>query len=392
MTRLTKTASLFALAAAALAAAPAAAQSVLASSGLGYPLPPLDARAVGLGGLWTGLPGAQLSLVNPASIGGIIAPAFAVTYQPDFYRAEGDQVDADGTTSRFPAIQAAFPFRGVSLMVGYGSYLDQHWQARFTDSIDIGGTRRERVDRFVSDGAVARFRVGAAYRFGERLSLGAAADLLTGGAQDTVARAIAGLQEFRSATTYRYNGVGFAAGAQWTPSGALNLGAAVSGGGRLVGDIEDDSVEVRREYATPLTVDAGASARVTQNTLLALSGRWAGWSAADGDLAASGGARDAFSGAGGVEYEGLRFAGRVIPLRLGARYAQLPFRWEGAAGGDNDFPTERAVTAGLGTRFTSAGGIALVDVAGERGWRGGDAAGFDESFWRISLTLSLLAR
>jgi hypothetical protein len=38
------------------------------------------------------------------------------------------------------------------------------------------------------------------------------------------------------------------------------------------------------------------------------------------------------------------------------------------------------------------GGAASVDLSGERGWRGGDSAGIDESFWRVSLSLSLLGR
>ncbi|HEX5726744.1 MAG TPA: hypothetical protein VFX98_14810 [Longimicrobiaceae bacterium] len=378
--------------AAALAApaAPAAAQSVLASSGLGYPLSPLDARARGLGGVSVGLGGPSLSLVNPAAAGWLPAPTFSVTYQPDFYASQADEVDTDGMTSRFPVIQAAFPIRRAALFLGYGSYLDQHWQVEQRDSIDIGGQRRSLVDRFASDGGIARFRAGAAYRVSGRLALGVAADLFTGAAQDTSIRAIEGFAPFISTASYRFTGVGFSAGAHWNPTDAVSLGAVVSGGGELTGELVEDSVEMRRSYASPLAAEAGASARVTQNTVVALSGRWAGWSAADEDLVLSGGARDVVSASAGVEYEGMALAGRTLPLRLGARYTQLPFRWEGRFGTDNEFPDETAVTAGVGARL--AGGAALLDLGAERGWRGGSAAGFDESYWRLSLTLTLLAR
>lgn len=73
-------------------------------------------------------------------------------------------------------------------------------------------------------------------------------------------------------------------------------------------------------------------------------------------------------------------------MRVGGRYAELPFRWSA----DVEFPDERAVTGGIGMLFS--GGAAALELGGERGWRGGSAAGLDESFWRMSLSLSLLGR
>jgi hypothetical protein len=103
-------------------------------------------------------------------------------------------------------------------------------------------------------------------------------------------------------------------------------------------------------------------------------------------LAASGGARDVMGAAGGVEYTGLRIFAKEVPLRLGGRYSQLPFRWTGSA----EFPNERAVTAGLGYRL--GGRAAMFDAAAERGWRGGETAGIDEPYWRLSFSLPVLGR
>ena len=67
--------------------------------------------------------------------------------------------------------------------------------------------------------------------------------------------------------------------------------------------------------------------------------------------------------------------------------ARLPFRWDGA---DSAFPDERALTAGIGARLGR--GAAMLDAAVERGTRGGDAAGFEEPFWRGSVSVTLFAR
>jgi hypothetical protein len=386
-----------ALAAASLAA-PLAAQSALASRGLGYPIEPLDARARGMGGVTTGLAEPGFSMINPAAAVGIPAPGFVVTFQPDEYDFTSGGVGTSGTTARFPLLQAAFPVRGRFVgSIGYGAYLDQNWQVQQTDSLDLAGGRAEVTDRFVSNGALARFRVGAGYRATDRLAVGVAADLVTGAVRDSSSRFLG--ETFVSATsgvTYRYSGIGLAAGARWNATDALTVAAAVSGGGEITAeaadDNEDDDLEVpaqEKSYPRPLEVDAGASARIAQTAVVALSARWVGWSGADDELSGSGGARDALSASLGVEYDGFNLFGRPVPLRLGGRYTQLPFRWEGVDSG-NEFPEERALSAGAGLRL--AGGLARLDAAAERGWRGGDAAGFEEPFWRFSFSLSVLGR
>lgn len=383
-----------AVAALALAAAPAAAQSGLSARGLGYPLEGLDARARGLGGLTTGLPDPHLSLVNPAAVVGIPAAGLSVTFQGDEISSVSAGRDEDFSTSRFPAIQLAFPI-GSRLVgtLGYAAVLDQNWTASRVDSLVLAGERRQVEDFFLSEGGAARLRIGAGYRLLPRVDVGAALDVFTGAARDSSLRIIEGLpQQALQGTDYTWEGLGFSAGARWRGN-ALSVSAAVSAGGTLTAEPADSGV-VGESYSLPVTFDAGASARITQRTLAALSVRYAQWSSANEELTEGGqagagygaGSQDVLQVAGGLEYEGIRFLGRPLPVRLGGRYAQLPFRWSA----DSEFADERAVTAGMGILF--GGGAAAIELGGERGIRGGDAAGLEESFWRVSLSLSLLGR
>lgn len=372
----------------ALAAAPAAAQSVFASRGLGYPLEALDARSRALGGVTTGLAEPTPSLVNPASVAGLQAYAFVVALQPDRFDATiGGSQESKGSTVRFPMLTAALPVTSkLTLQVGYGAYLDQNWQVVQSDSIDLSTGRVGVEDRFASAGGVSRFQAGAGYQLTDRLALGVSVDAFTGAAHDTAVRTISGFLPATSEVTYRYSGLGLGLGARYQPTDRTSVSAAVHGGGRI--RAESDSVSAQaKEYTNPLAVDAGASARLGSTMTVVASGRWAGWSSVDDELAAgSGGARDAMGVSAGLEYVGFSFFRKPLPLRLGGRYAQLPFRWQGAA----EFPNERAVTGGLGLSFS--GGAALIDASAERGWRGGASAGVDEPYWRFSFSLRILGR
>jgi hypothetical protein len=370
-----------------LAAAPAAAQSVFASRGLGYPLEALDARSRALGGVTTGLAEPTPSLVNPASVAGLQAYAFVVALQPDRFDATIGPLETKGSTVRFPLLTAALPVTSrLTLQVGYGAYLDQHWQVVQNDSIDLSTGRVGVEDRFASAGGVARFQGGAGYMLSDRLAIGASVDVFTGAAHDTAVRTITGFLPATSEVTYTYSGLGGGLGVRFQPTDRTSLSAAVHGGGRIRAESDSAGAETK-EYTNPLSVDAGASARLGSAMTVVASGRWAGWSAVDEELAAeSGGARDAMGASAGVEYVGLSFFRKPLPVRLGARYAQLPFRWQGAA----EFPNERAVTGGLGLSFS--GGAALIDASAERGWRGGASAGVDEPYWRFSFSLRILGR
>jgi hypothetical protein len=367
------------------AAAPLPAQSILATRGLGYPMEALDGRARGMGGLTAGA-GGFFSMSNPAASAGIPAPAVSVTFQSDWYQSTAEGVEVDGTAPRFPLIAVAFPVtRRLSGSIGYGAFLDQNWAAIVEDSLDLVTGRVPVQDRLSSEGGAARLRAGAAYLLTPRLAVGLSGEVYTGVVRDTLVRTVGTLLPVFFSSTFRYSGVSASGGVRWSPDEALGLSASITAGGTLKVEDEDSVAVVSRDYSLPVTVDAGAVTRIASQLELAASVRWAGWSSANEALAARGGSRDALTVAGGVEYDGLTLLNTPIPLRLGARLNQLPFRWD-----DGEFADERAVTGGLGFRLGR--GTAQVDLGVERGWRGGDAAAFEEPYWRGAVTFSILGR
>ncbi len=371
---------------------PAHAQSLLAGRGLGVVAEPLDARARGLGGVGLGLPEPTLSLINPASVAGLLAPTLHVTYQPDFLSSVVGDETVRVTTARFPLLHVALPLgqRGV-LSAGYGSLLDQNWAVQRDTTLVIGADTVAVLDRFASRGGVATLRLGGAYALNERLAVGVVLDVHTGSVRDSIARefGIIGVVPARFEGLWTYSGLSYSAGARWNPTEALALGVAATLGGTLRAE-PADTLQPTSRYSLPATVAVGASGRVTPTTLLAVSGRWSGWGAADDALTEVGGARDTWSLGGGVEWDAITVGQQVFPVRVGGRFATLPFAWgvddqQGAAWVD-----ERGLTAGAGVRL--AGGAGQVDLALERGARGGEGAGLSESFWRIAVSLTVLGR
>src|SRR5690606_12385961 len=104
------------------------------------------------------------------------------------------------------------------------------------------------------------------------------------------------------------------------------VAASLSYGGTLDAEPQDDQGEAR-SYDLPFLVRAGASGRIGQNTLLAVSGSWNGWSSLNEALGDVGGARDSWSAHAGFEWDGASIRNRPIPFRIGARTGALPFRW-----------------------------------------------------------------
>lgn len=368
------------------ATAPLAGQSLLADRGLGLVVQPQGARSTGLGGTSLGLPGAEISWTNPAGAVGLPAAGLLVSFQYDDFEGSLDGRATDGSTARFPLLLAAFPFgERWALSAGFGGFLDQNAALEREDTLFLGSDTLAVRDRLASEGGVSRLRLGGAYRLLPQLSVGAGLDLFTGGVRRAAGRIFPGEAGPRCCfVDYRYSGTGLLGSVDWNPSAALSLSVSATTGGSL--EAEGDSVTPTVDYDLPVQLAGGASARVSANTLLAGGAEWAGWSALDGRLVSVGGGRDSWAAHGGIEYDGVQLAGRPLPLRLGGRFRQLPFRTDAGA----EWVDERAITGGVGVVL--GGGATSTDFAVERGWRGGAAAGVDERFWRLVLSVTVLGQ
>lgn len=368
----------------------ASAQSALVTQGLGLPVEPMDARARGLGGVGIGLSDGDLSWASPAGLFGLPAPAMVAAYQYDRFETSGLNPDMTGSTARVPYLLGAFPASSrLVLYGGFGSFLDQNWRVENPDTVQFGDQQIPVMDISASDGGVTRVRFGATYEVVQNLAVSGGVDLFTGSVERLQGRMFAGeVSPACCGSSWSYRGQGFNVGAHWSPSDASGIALSASYGGTLEATANNEAAEAR-EYDLPLMLRGGMSGRVGQNTLLAMSGSWDGWSSLEGAQGLENTTRDSWSVNGGLEWEGVVLRGRPFPLRIGARTGSLPFRLA-QVGDDGEWAGERAVSGGLGILL--GGGSVRADMSIESGKRSAEGNGFDESFWRAGFSIRVLGR
>lgn len=360
-----------------LPAAGAAAQtSIYGIRGLGYPGRMASARERALGSgsiaLNTGAP------VNPAAVAGFAGITVEIMGETDLrsYRVNG--VDVGGlNATRFPLGQLGGRFgRGpFSFAVSFAQYMERSYDLTLSDTLDLRGQAIAYEERTTSRGGMSDVRAALAYRPSPRVWLGAGVHLLTGSAKLTFLRTFAdsAYRPFRIETEESSRGFGVSAGAIVVPTSRLVLGLAVRSDTRA--RVEVDSVDAA-DVDLPTTVVAGVRVTPVPALRWATSAIWRSWSGADNDVSAR--AFDTWEVGSGIEFGGPEVGSR-FPLRVGFRYATLPFS------PTDDQPRELGVSAGVGMVF--AGGRGVIDAALERARRTG--AGSSETAWQISWTVTI---
>jgi hypothetical protein len=138
-----------------------------------------------------------------------------------------------------------------------------------------------------------------------------------------------------------------------------------------------DSVEVAK---IDLPLSLGGAARLRVSPKLHAGGHvlYRRWGSADEDLRALGGTGsfNTVEAAGGLEFTPDPRRPFRRPIRLGVRYAQLPFPLT-----PGEQPTEFGVT--LGSGFSFAQDRAVVALAVERAWRDQSDA-YSETAWIVT--------
>ncbi|HEX6559563.1 MAG TPA: hypothetical protein VF021_08870 [Longimicrobiales bacterium] len=386
------------LAALLLLPAAAHAQSLFSTHGLGIPIEGYDARARALGVNGVGLAGLSMSMLNPAEPAGTLRRGVSATFQPWSGTARINDQQGAVSGTRFPLIGVVYPVSRITFSLGFAGLLDQSW-AIVAESKQLIGTDSVPVRDVVrSTGGIGELKAGAAYLVNNRLAVGAYVGLHTGNVDRSTRREFpdSTLLPFENRTRWDYTGPLASVGVRWDASGSTRVGASMTWSGTLKAKPKQGTT-TEYEYDMPLRIAAGASSRLSNRLMVALSTTISDYGSgsytAPGTTAGTVAQRTVEVG-GGLEWSELRSGDRIFPLRLGFRTTGLPFRAVG-----DDTPTEWSASGGLGLRLVEDdyGPLAVADLGFERGKRTGwenttRPGGLSESFWRFSATISLFGR
>ncbi len=375
-----------------MALAPAVvAQTPVTSLGLGYPVPPLDARAAAMGETGLGLIGGSLSGRNPADLRGFRRPTLGLTYAPEAISVKAPGSSSQSTArSRLAIVQAAVPLGSWTIGLGFVSGLDQDWGVTLEDTLRSTFGTFPYYERREHNGGVSAVTLSAAREVG-RFSLGVDGSLLTGSLRQTFARTFEPSLEDPAVkigvaggeALFSWSGFRFRAGAATQLGERVRLSGVVGMTTDLKANRDTAGLEVQDyDFSMPFEWAIGGSAEITTSLLATAALGYSGWSTTDVDLNGSSSANVFWFGVG-VEYVGVTVFGASLPLRAGLHRKDLPFYPEGT-----EQLTETAVTLGVGLEV--AGGLAGFDLAVELGSRGDlDTTGVQEGFRRVSISMSL---
>ncbi len=367
------------------------AQTPVTSLGLGYPVPPLDARAAAMGETGLGLIGGSLSGRNPADLRGFRRPTLGLTYAPEAISVKAPGNSSQTTArSRLAIVQAAIPIRSWTFGLGFVSDLDQDWGVTLEDTLRSTFGTFPYYERREHNGGVSAVTLSAAREVG-RFSLGVDGSILTGSLRQTFDRTFEPSLEDPAVTIgvaggealFSWSGLRFRAGAATQLGERVRLSGVVGMTTDLKAARDTAGIEIEDyEFSMPFEWAIGGSAQLSTRLLASAALGYSGWSTTNVDLNGSSSANVFWFGAG-VEYIGVTVFGASLPLRAGLHRKELPFYPEGT-----EQLNETAVTFGVGLEV--AGGLAGFDLAVELGTRGDlDTTGVQEGFRRVSISMSL---
>ena len=366
-----------------LVAGPAAAQSSeFGVRGLGIPLRPLSVRARGTGGAF-GLFDSE-SGFNPAAIGLVSSVTASFQTVQGWRRSETPAGVASVQDNRFPGIYVSGPIGGtrLALALSASGYTDRNFELASRDTLLLRGEEVEVFDTLVSHGGLSDLRAALAWRQSKAVQWGVALHMLTGSNRIESHRAFSDTlyTGARERFTISYLGFGGSGGVMARIGTRVTLGGMVRVDDRLT--VERDSSPLGKTRL-PLTLSGGARIQLLDRLLIAGSGVYRTWSAADSDLVAQGGigSTNTLELNGGLEYVPDPKRPNRRPLRLGVYHAQLPFPLARGSEG-----SETGIS--LGTSFRFVGDRAGLDLAAERVWRSA-GAGFTERATLLTLGISI---
>jgi hypothetical protein len=264
-----------------------------------------------------------------------------------------------------------------SWQLSFATFTERSFDLLTSDTITVGGADVPVEDRRTAEGGVIDVRAAVGWRASSVLLVGGAYHFLVGSSRVRATRTFGSgqFQRFEETDALRFSGRSFSGGLLWLPTTKLGFAAAGRWNSTLGLRLEGAAAS---KVTMPASFAFGASLGVTSQMRWMTTARWRSWSRAnDGVSVAGTSAFDTWEVGSGLEISTRQ--GAKFPLRVGIRYAQLPFS------PTTDQPTEWNYSVGTGAPF--AANRAVIDVALQRFRR--DGAGASERGWYFTVGISV---
>jgi hypothetical protein len=331
--------------------------------GLGFPGRGLAVRASGSSGAF-GLFDSESSL-NPAALGAVPTLTSVFTVAQSFRHPDNPAGTASVKDTRFPHILVAGPIRqsGTTFGVSYSNYTSRDYSLTTGDTLEIRGVPVAVTDSFSSRGGLSDLRVAGAHRIRDRWIFGGGFHVITGSTR-LVTRRDFGDSTYlssRQRAEVSYTGVGLSAGVIRQFGPGLAIAALARADGHANVDVDSGRVGT---IDLPYTFGLGIRLQPAPTLDVGVQGLMRTWSGANSDLLEQGGtgSNNTIEVSVGAQYTSDPKRPFRRPIRLGARYATLPFPLVPGEQGH-----EFGISLGTGMRFAQQ--RAGLDLALEHFWR-----------------------
>jgi hypothetical protein len=360
--------------------------------GLGVPGREVSTRSLALGGA-LGLFDGESSL-NPAALGTLTTTTALFTTNGAWTNTTNPTGSLSTQDTRFPQmlVGGPIPHHPFAIGVSFSMYTDRDFTVVSDGVASPRGVPVVVHDTLSSRGGIDDIRIGGAWAVNKHLAIGGALHFLTGSNrmasrrywQDTTYQAPSETAELS------YSGTGLSVGAIWAPSPAIEFAATFRHDGAVtvtrdstgVGQVQLPTAAIGT-VALPTTLSAGVHLIPSRRFAISGSVISRNWSVADSSMLAQGapGASNTYEVNGGIEiFRNFQRPTRY-PIRLGARYATLPFLLT-----TGPQPSEYGFSIGTGRRFAAdRGGI---DIAVQHVWRS-QGANYTETATLITFGVSV---
>ena len=354
--------------------------SIYGTRGIGFPGRPIGVRAIALGG------GADMfdpgSALNPAVVAAFsqvaVGAASGTTYR-NYTAANTDVSGLQETRFPFTYIGGGIGRSLFSYHVSLSTFTERTFRLTTADTILVAGSMIPVSDTVLSDGGIVDVRGAIGWRTSTSVNLGVAFHMLAGSSRISATRSFdnGDLRTFRDDDNVSFSGSGVSAGVVWRVLPTIHLALAGRLNAALTSRLGDGASQ---SISMPGSLAGGVSFTFTPAIRWMTTAQWRSWSRSDDDLASTGSrAFDTWEAGSGVELGGGAGVVGRFPLRIGVRYAQLPFSH------NDEQPTEWNFSVGTGVPIAS--NRAAIDVAVERFLR--DGAGARERGWYVAVGITI---